>query len=664
MNWAKDHIGRMAAAAALALLLALSISYEIAPAGAQHPSHTPAKLQAVERLSTHAAEQGQVRVIVALDVPPAEGLGVHPLLAILQRRAIHQAQAAVVDGLPSAGSDLIRKFDTLPLAVLRVDSAGLQSLAANPLVIAIQADVAVPPLLFDSVPHIGADLVWEAGFTGAGQVVAILDTGVDSSHEFLSGKVIAGACFSTTDDELSSVSLCPDGSEEQIGIGAGLNCSLSITGCNHGTHVAGIAAGSGAAMSGVAKDAQIIAIQVFSRFDSETFCGVGRSPCIATWSSDQIAALNWLAGQADGYSIASANMSLGGGAYTANCDWDLRKGPIDQLRSLGIATVIAAGNSGNIDAIMAPACISSAVSVGSTTISDTVSSFSNIASFILLVAPGSSIYSSVPGGFSTFSGTSMAAPHVAGAWALLKSQSPAASVDEVLVALRTTGVSIDDLRDESGVIDLRRIQVDAAFAVLATPTPTPMPTFTSSPTPTTPTSTFTPEPPTPTPEPSSTDTPEPPTATPTSEPSSTHTPEPPTATPTPVPSSTHTPEPSSPTPTPDAGITPTLGSPTSTPDASVTPTLEPFTATPTPEIATSTPTPSHTAEASPTPIIDPLPADINLDGVVDVLDVQLCVNVFLGTETAPAVVVRADVNSDEVVDVLDVQLVVNDFLEG
>ena len=60
----------------------------------------------------------------------------------------------------------------------------------------------------------------------------------------------------------------------------------------------------------------------------------------------------------------------------------------------------------------------------------------------------------------------------------------------------------------------------------------------------------------------------------------------------------------------------------------------------------------------------PEPSDLNQDGRIDVLDAQLCVNVFLGTETDPDIVARADVNSDESVDVLDVQIVVNTFLGG
>jgi hypothetical protein len=58
------------------------------------------------------------------------------------------------------------------------------------------------------------------------------------------------------------------------------------------------------------------------------------------------------------------------------------------------------------------------------------------------------------------------------------------------------------------------------------------------------------------------------------------------------------------------------------------------------------------------------PADINLDGQVDVLDVQLCVNIILGTELDPAMIARADLNADGAVDVLDLQLIVNEYLAG
>jgi len=67
--------------------------------------------------------------------------------------------------------------------------------------------------------------------------------------------------------------------------------------------------------------------------------------------------------------------------------------------------------------------------------------------------------------------------------------------------------------------------------------------------------------------------------------------------------------------------------------------------------------------ATQTPLIASDPADLNLDGQVDVLDVQLCVNVFLGSETDPEKVARADVNGDGAVNVLDVQVIVNAYLQ-
>jgi subtilisin family serine protease len=205
-----------------------------------------------------------------------------------------------------------------------------------------------------------------------------------------------------------------------------VNCPWYSLGCYHGTHVAGIAAGSGTSFSGVAPDTRIAAIQVFTRFDDATSCQ-GTPPCLLTSVTDQVHGLERvLALRSAGVNLVAANMSLGGGRYYDYCDTAgaSRKAIIDNLRSLGVATVISSGNNGFTDSIGIPGCISSAVSVGSTTDSDTVSSFSNRASFLALMAPGSSIYSSVPGGYDTLNGTSMAAPHVTGACVLVWSVNP------------------------------------------------------------------------------------------------------------------------------------------------------------------------------------------------------------------------------------------------
>ena len=94
--------------------------------------------------------------------------------------------------------------------------------------------------------------------------------------------------------------------------------------------------------------------------------------------------------------VASANMSLGGGLFPGTCDGSSQKPAIDNLRGAGVLTAISAGNSGSTSQIGSPACISTAVAVGSTTKADVISSFSNMSSVVDLLAPGSSIRSSIP----------------------------------------------------------------------------------------------------------------------------------------------------------------------------------------------------------------------------------------------------------------------------
>ncbi len=431
-------------------------------------------MQALPALALQAQEEGTVRVIVELDVPfVPEGELPSEAKVEDQQENIGDAQDELLDSLaPSEGEAVaVETFEAIPYVVLEVDAAGLQALAENPAVTDIQQDVPSPPLLAESTHIIGADAAWAAGYTGAGQVIAILDTGVDKTHTFLSGKVVGEACFSTTSAPDGSTSLCPspDGNGDQIGADSALNCSLGMSGCDHGTHVAGIAAGKGSPVSGVAKEAGILSIQLFSRFDGAQCSNFGMpSPCVLSWTSDQLAALDWLLTQKDNYHLAAANMSLGGGLFSSPCDGDFRKAAIDNLRSVGIATVVASGNMGSRTSLAGPACISSAVSVGATTDSDQVAAYSNVAPFLSLLAPGSSIESSVPGdAFQTMTGTSMAAPHVAGAFAVLKALKPSATVDELLNVLDATGWPIS--ADGSTALTFSRIQLKLAADSLVPP---------------------------------------------------------------------------------------------------------------------------------------------------------------------------------------------------
>jgi subtilisin family serine protease len=467
-------------------------------AGSLTQASWEAKQAVYGQLNSKALQDGSVRVIVTLNIPFQPEGQLTALGRNVQRTAIRRVQNALSARLSASNAQVLKEFSRVPFMVVRVDASDLATLANDASVSLFQEDVAVPPVLVETIPLIGADLTWSMGYTGLGGTVAVLDTGVDSDHEFLVGKVVAEACFSTNDPIGGATSLCPGGQEQVIGPGAGENCPTSTFSCDHGTHVAGIAVGNGSSMNGVAPDASLISVQVFSQFQDPTCSNIGipSSPCALTFTSDQISALDWVYSQRDTFDIAAVNMSFGGGQFTATCDTDARKVSIDQLRSADIASAVASGNNGYIDALTAPACISSAISTGSINKSDQISAFSNIAPFLDLLAPGESVYSSLPGdSYSYFSGTSMAAPHVAGAWALLQSVDPNASVDEILSALQTTGTLLDDNRSGGIETNLPRIQVDAAAAALEAALPTSTPTQTATPTPTaTATPTFTPTP--------------------------------------------------------------------------------------------------------------------------------------------------------------------------
>lgn len=426
----------------------------------------------IRALIAQAQARGRLRVIVGVRVPtykPEGKLDVRAAQA--QRASIAQAQNALINQLAAYNIRVTHRFTTIPYLGLEVNANALQALARIPNVTSIREDKPRAPSLSQSTVIVGATTAWASGYTGAGQVVAILDTGVDSAHPFLAGKVVSEACYSTNDSSQGSSSVCPGGVEQSTAPGSGTYCDLSIAGCYHGTHVAGIAAGrdpGGLGFSGVARDANIIAIQVFSRFDNPSYCS---GPCALAWDEDIIAGLERVYELRNTYPIAAANLSLGGEplyAYVCDADFPDYKDAIDNLRSVGIAAVIASGNESSSTSISPPACVSSAVSVGSTrdgsgyaTPVDAVSPFSNSASFLSLLAPGEIIYSSYPGGsYVAISGTSMATPHVTGAWAILKQRAPVSTVEQILAALTNTGVPIYDSRNG---ITKPRIQINVAL---------------------------------------------------------------------------------------------------------------------------------------------------------------------------------------------------------
>jgi hypothetical protein len=479
---------------------------------------------ALQALVAQAQANGAVRVIVHLNAPfspenerdvleAARSKRPLPDAARAQREGIQQAQDALLQRLAGRKVDGVKRFDIIPLLALEVDAPTLAALAADPDVASIREDgVRSPDNLGSSVRLIGGSPLGTFGtgdYSGAGQTIAIIDTGVMKTHQFLSDangktRVVSEACYSTRDLSKVITPLCLNSTTtESTAAGSGVNCPMTIDDCDHGTHVAGIAAGRSfpgqqdGSFNGVAKDATIIAIQAASEYHSTQICDPDDnlvSECAKFVDSDVIKGLTRIAQIAPYYRIAAVNMSLGGGAFSTDAMCQSAdpgyKPIIDTLTTYGIAVIATAGNDGYTDRIgQLPACISSAIAVGSTdlpngNVPEKVSGDSNMSSAVDLLAPGRSgtndggILSSVPDmtgsatAFAKKGGTSMAAPHVAGAWAVLRGKllpTPTVpqGVKDILSLLQRTGQPITDTRP-GGTQTKPRIRLGAAVDSVGT----------------------------------------------------------------------------------------------------------------------------------------------------------------------------------------------------
>ncbi len=231
------------------------------------------------------------------------------------------------------------------------------------------------------------DEIYNYETTSENVTAYIVDTGINYSHTDFSGRTSFGF--------------------DAFG-GDGDDCD------GHGTHVAGTVGGD---TWGVAKNVDLVSIRVLDCSGSGSYSGV-------------IAGVDWITANASGASVA--NMSLGGG-FSSALDTAVKNSV-----EAGITYAVAAGNSSADACNYSPASTAEAITVGSTTSSDSRSSFSNYGSCVDIFAPGSGITSAWVGSNTatrTISGTSMASPHVAGAAALFLQNNATATPAEVYTAL-------------------------------------------------------------------------------------------------------------------------------------------------------------------------------------------------------------------------------------
>lgn len=297
-----------------------------------------------------------------------------------------------------------------------------------------------------SVPQIGAPTAWAAGYDGKGVKIAVLDTGVDATHPDLKSQVIEAKNFSTAAD-----------ATDHFG---------------HGTHVASIAAGTGAKSNGkykgVAPGAKILSGKVLDDTGSGDDSGI-------------LAGMEWAAAQ--GADVV--NLSLGG---QDTPEIDLLEAEVNKLSAeKGILFAIAAGNAGP-ESVGSPGSADAALTVGAVDDKDKLADFSSTGprtgdgaikpdvtapgvDITAAAAKGSVIDQEVgekPPGYLTISGTSMATPHVAGAAAILKQEHPDWGYAELKGALTGSakGGKYTPFQQGSG-----RIQVDKAIkqTVIADP---------------------------------------------------------------------------------------------------------------------------------------------------------------------------------------------------
>ena len=355
-------------------------------------------------------EKAQAKRALSLGMEKAEPL-VH-LHVVTLLGTFEQILAYAADN-----QDLIEIFDFMPVSI--DDPVAEDELSGQK---AVELQGNVEALTKISTAHL-------YGFTGKNATIAVIDTGLNAKQADFKGRVKYQACFSTGFKSGNTVynSVCSSAKSAAPG-----KAKVKVL-FNHGSHVAGIMAGK----YGIAPDADIAAVQTFTEV-CEGKASANTCTDIKQLSVDELSAYEYLFSLIDdGVRIAAVNMSYGGGSYSSACD-DLqgidKNGNyrnkhvyFDVMYNTGRALpVVSSGNDGCDGCITSPACDSCAFAVGALEDSPTpvIKNFSNHNELVDMLAPGTNIYSSLYAKvdkklYGKMNGTSMAAPMVTGAIAIL-----------------------------------------------------------------------------------------------------------------------------------------------------------------------------------------------------------------------------------------------------
>lgn len=325
--------------------------------------------------------------------------------------------------------------------VVNAPLSKMVALTNNPNVLVVEDDLQVTTAAIQNSAPWGLDRIDQPQLplsstfddkdqTGSNTYSFVVDTGIDAGNTEFSNRVASG--FTTINDGLGSKD------------------------CNgHGTHVAGII---GAKTFGVAKNTNLIPVRVLDCSGSGSYSSV-------------IAGLDWIAANYTPGTAAVVNMSLGGPASST------LDGAVNNLIGRGINVVVAAGNSNTDACKSSPARVPDALTIAATDRSDNRASYSNFGTCIDLFAPGSSITSTWLGtnGVNTISGTSMAAPNVAGIIAGFISMNSGLTPQQVANSIKSS--STKDVVIGAGAGSLNQIAYMYVTPNLIIESPTPTPTF-------------------------------------------------------------------------------------------------------------------------------------------------------------------------------------------